>query len=423
MRNIITLFILLSGVTALAGGYQTGLQGNVNQGMGSTGLSLTKDVSSMFYNPGALGMADFQNYSLALGLTGALGFSSYSAPQPSDYSTSTSLAPSNPFYFYLAKKLSKHFTLGICTYTPFNSSIHWKSDWKGKYIVTDFLIKTYYIQPTLSYNLSDKFGVGVGLVYGIGKFGYNFDIPGRYADVDNGTAELEGTSSSLTNIGVNAGIMIRLSKKFKLGLSYRSAIKMKFNEGDVKNTTASSLVDSFPNTTFKTTVPMPAVAGLGISYQVNGKLLLALEGEYTFWNINKSLEVDFKENTSLQRNIRFQNDFINTFAVRLGGEYTFSEKFRLRAGAYYELTPVKKDNVTPLLPDANHLGISLGAAYSPTKDLSIDFSVQYVSFAGRDGRYHYPANPGDNSGVDPGYFEGKYTTTAIYLGIGVTYKL
>ena len=44
---------------------------------------------------------------------------------------------------YLAKKLSKHFTLGICTYSPFNSSIHWKSDWKGKYIVTDFLIKTF----------------------------------------------------------------------------------------------------------------------------------------------------------------------------------------------------------------------------------------------------------------------------------------
>jgi len=423
MRNIIKLFILLSGFASVAGGYQTGLQGNATQGMGSTGLSFTRDVSSMYYNPGALGMTDFQNYSFAAGLSGALGFSSYSAPQPSDYSTTTSLTPSNPFYLYLAKKLSKHFTLGICTYTPFNSSIHWKSDWKGKYIVTDFLIKTYYIQPTLSYNLSDKFGIGVGLIYGIGKFGYNFAIPGRYADVDNGTAELDGTSSSMTNLGFNAGIMIKLSKKFKLGLSYKSEIKMKFNEGNVKNTTASSLQDSFPNTTFKTTVPMPAVAGLGISYQLNDKLLLAIEGEYTFWSVCKNLDVDYKENTTLQRDISFRNDFINSFAVRLGGEYTFGEKFRLRAGGYFELSPVKKDHVTPLMPDANRIGISLGAAYNPTKDLTIDFSVQYVDFAGRDARYQYPANDNDHSGLDPGYFEGTYKTTAIYLGIGVTYKL
>lgn len=414
MRNILLLSLLLIVETAYAGGYQTGLQGNANQGMASTGMALTRDASSMFYNPGCLGVTDFADYTFSLGLTGAMGMTAYEAPQPSDYKTSTSLAPSSPFYFFFAKRLSKFFTLGMSAYTPFNSSIHWESDWKGKYIVTDYMIKTYYIQPTLSFNIKNKLGIGAGLVYGIGKFGYNFAIPGRYGQVDNGTAELTATSAKATNLGVNAGIFLHICKRIKVGASFRSPLKMDFNEGDVKNTTASSLTDSFPNTSFKTSVPMPAVVGLGFAFTITPKLILSLDGEYYFWNVNKKLEINFAETTTLQRDILFLNDFVNTFSAKLGGEYAFSKKLALRAGAFFDQSPIKKDHVTPLLPDADKIGITLGAGYSPLENLSFDISVQYVNIFSRSARYKYP---------DGNYFEGTYSTTGIYIGLGLAYKM
>ena len=76
-------------------------------------------------------------------------------------------------------------------------------------------------------------GVGAGFVYSTGSLKLRKAVPVQDANGTYGEGELNGKANGY---GFNAGIYFQASEKISLGISYRSRVKVKVNDGNAKFT-------------------------------------------------------------------------------------------------------------------------------------------------------------------------------------------
>jgi len=202
MRRItlLLLSIVLVSATAFAGGYQVRLQGNKQNGFGLVGTPLSWGASSMFYNPGALSfMKDKMHFEV--GASAIMSNVSFQRTG-SSVTEETDNPLGTPFYVYGAGKINEMITVGIAVYTPYGSSAKWQDDWSGKFLIQDISLKAIFIQPTISFNINDKFGIGAGFVYTTGGVEINKAL--NYGS--NSTVNLDANASGM---GYNLGLFTR----------------------------------------------------------------------------------------------------------------------------------------------------------------------------------------------------------------------
>lgn len=403
------LFLLafMLPLLCMGGGYQVNLMGNRYIGMGHIGTSLALDAGTIFFNPGNMGFVS-SKFSFTGGISGIKSYNEFRYTSPSTVTASTDNPISPPFTVFGMGKINDKMALGLGIYTPFGSSVNWDDNWAGKYLVQKISLKTILVQPTFSYKISDKIGIGAGLVFAYGKVDLRRALPVSDTTGIEGQARLKGHT---TNWGFNAGIAFHPTEDLSIGLSYRSKVNMNVKNGDATFTVPSSVSSNFPSpNSFDASVPLPANWNLGISYRFSDKLLVGADVNFVQWKAYDSLVFDFQNNTSSLSDSRNPKNYKNSFIFRLGGQYEVTEKFWVRAGGYYDISPVKSQYMAPETPDANRVGLSAGLSFFPVKGLSVDASFLFVDEMKREASYA-PAN-----------FGGTYKSLAYIPGIGVTYN-
>ena len=394
--------LLLLGLQVFAEGYQVNLQGNRQTGMGHTGAGLFMGASSMHFNPGALSFMD-KKYDFSFG--GSFIFSNNTfQKQASVYKAKSDNPLGTPFYFYGATKINDKLAFGLAVTTPYGNSLKWGDEWDGKLLIQDISLRAIFVQPTLSYKINDKLGFGVGLMAVNGNVDLNKALPVQY-DAGDASVNIAGNTWAF---GFNAGLSYKASEQLSFGLSYRSEVLVKLEEGDADFTVPGSLSTLYPDTKFDSELPMPMNITFGVGYQVNDKLLLAADLQYVGWSTYESLNFDF-EVESIPDSYN-QRDFENTMIYRLGAEYSLNEKFQFRAGVYYDSTPIPEDLLTPETPGTDKIGLSLGCGYQINDKLSLDASLLYIHGTKRE------------DGYAPTNFYGTYYTNAVIPGIGINYS-
>ena len=392
---------------AFAGGFQVNLQGQKQTGMGHTGTGLLLDGGSIFFNPGAVSFLDSLHI---LNIGGCFIFPriEYLEPTPGTYTAEMNHHMGTPFSIYAVYKIKKEdrFNFGLGVYTPFGSLEQWPSDWKGQFMLREIDLKSIFIQPTVSYKVTDKIGIGAGLVYSINTFSLKQGMPLQDAMGNYGEASLKGSANAF---GYNVGIYFKPNQKFSVGLDYRSSVKVKMKNGTANFTVPSSLADSFPSTTFASTLTLPSTTTLGFGYVVNEKLKLALDINYIGWNVYDTLAFDFAKNTTLLKDVHSPRMYKNVFIFRVGAQYQLKENIFVRCGTYIDLTPVSDGYVTPETPDANRLGVTAGASWRFAKKFNLDLSFLYVI-----------SKPRTDTNIET-QFGGTYKEKALIPGIGVEF--
>jgi len=406
-RSIIIAFavLCLSG-RVLAGGFQVNLQGQKQNGMGHAGTGLLLDNAAILFNPGALSFLD--------SLRGIYIGASFIMPRTTyvDYSTRyTAHIPKHigtPFTLYGVWKFKKthKMNVGLGVYTPFGSKVQWKDDWKGQFLIREIDLKTIFIQPTVSYKINDKIGVGAGFVYATGSFSLRKAVPIQDTLGHYGEGVLSGKASGY---GFNAGLYLKLNDKFSVGIDYRSQVAVKVNGGSADFTVAPSVAQYFPSTTFSTELKLPQVATLGLGYCPNKKLKLALDVNYIGWKSYDSLRINFEENTDKLKDIQSARMYKDSYIFRVGAQYQANEKWTVRLGTYYDMSPVKAGYLTPETPDADKLGITFGASFKITQKIHIDASLLYI-----EGKKRSDTNLETQ-------FSGTYKSKAIVPGFSLEY--
>lgn len=405
LRQFAIISMLSSSAFMQAQGFQVNLQGQKQQAMGGAGAALPQDAAAVFFNPGSVSF--LKGNSATLGVSPTIANAKFQDAN-TNVVDQTKSPVSYPFTAYTAFcfKDSSNLKFGLGVYTPFGSTIQWENGWAGRFALTRLQLFAVFIQPTVSYKITDKIGVGGGFVYSTGKVNLQKDLPiidnnGNYA-----SATLDGKANGY---GYNLGIYYKPTEKLSIGLTYRSQVNMKVDAGTAKFTVPSALSDQFPNTTFKSSLPLPQVATLGFAYKATDKLNLVFDANFIGWQAYKKLEFDYKDTTSTLQNTVSERNYKNTFSFRLGGQYQVTEKFIARLGVAYLITPIKDGYVTPEVPDASRLNVMGGIGYKVTNRLIVDASFTFENLKRKD------TNKETN-------LSGTYKTYISIPGISVIYN-
>lgn len=238
-------------------------------------------------------------------------------------------------------------------------------------------MRAIYIQPTLSFKLTENFGIGGGFVYNIGSVDLARSIPVFDENGQAGRAELNGIG---TGMGYNIGLHYNLEDDFAISLSYRSHVTTKLKDGDAVFTVPSALSTSFPNTKFSAELPLPSSFNLGISFPVSEKIDLAADATMIGYSIYKELVFDYEQNTPVLADTKQTKKYENAFSGKVGLNYTASDNLDLRIGGGYVYTPVRSKYVYAETPDNNRIMGSVGFTYnlSDKFDLSAAYTFQRI---------------------------------------------
>ena len=278
MKKLVVLVMTcMLSLSVFAEGYQVNLLSTKQTGMGHVGVGMKLGAESMHFNPAGLVFLK-TNMDFSLGISAVMAKAKYSN---AGYSAKTDNPVSTPLYAYAGFKIYDNLAAGISLTTPYGSSLKWPKHWEGASLIQDISLKSYVIQPTLSYKITDKLSVGVGLQLAWGNVNLSRglmsvkDFQGlgntmeeklgsllphlpisetekeaiqnmiglmKNTTVPPAYARLEGNAHM--RVGFNVGIMYDICDKVTVGLSYRSKIKMRVKEGDAELTYSNRNIEN-----------------------------------------------------------------------------------------------------------------------------------------------------------------------------------
>jgi long-chain fatty acid transport protein len=408
MKNSILTIIslLLFNLQTSAGGFQVNLQGQKQTGMGHAGIGLALDNAAVVFNPGALIFIDSLG-SFSAGMNYIIPRTVYLDPA-STYTAQTVHHAGTPLSIYGHFKFKKNspisFAIGV--YNPFGSRVQWEDDWKGQFLLREISLKTFFYQPTISYQLTKRIGIGVGYIFANGDFSLRKGIPIQDSTGNYGQANLYGKAQGN---GFNAGIFYQFNNKLSFGINYRSAVKVMVENGNAEFVTAKSVKQYFENTTFNTKLNLPASTGIGMGYCYAKNLKFAFDINYIGWKSYDSLKIDFALNSDKLVDVASPRLYKNSFIFRTGAQYQINNLFAIRAGIYFDQSPVKKGYLSPETPDSDKLGLSTGVTLAFRK-LYFDASLLYVEGLKR-----------TDTNIET-QFEASYKTKALVPGFNIGIK-
>jgi len=391
------LIAVLAAVALLfAESYQVNTLSAKQMGMAHTGAGIKLGSESMNFNPGGLGFLN-KTLDVSAGATviipevefkDALGI------------TTVSRKIGVPFYFYAASSITDRFSAGLSFTTPYENSVDYGKGWEGAGILQSASLSVYALQPTVAFKPISQLSIGAGPAIYFGSYERNQRLfPNNYVDAKPLAA---GTFSgdADVNLAVNAGIMYDvLQDKLTLGVGYRSEAKMKVSKGKTEVNYASeawrdtlmkynaSYYGVLEASGFETELPLPANLNTGVSFRPIDKLLLAFDWQWIFWSAYS------------------REKYHNTFAYRLGAQYTFMDPLDVRLGVYYDESPVDDDYLTLEFPSTDKLGFTTGLSYRLMQGFSIDASLLFAT----------------SLGSRSGLLQGSYKSMAFAPSVGVNY--
>lgn len=400
------LFTLLFPIIGFGQGYQVNLQGQIQQGMGGAGTGLMHDASALFFNPG--GTSFIHRSEVSLGVTPTFASGTFTEDN-TNVSASTTSPMGTPFSVYglFQIKDSSRLKLGLAVYTPFGSTVEWEERWVGRFALTRLQLMAIFFQPTVSFRISDKIGIGAGFVYSYGKVNLQKDLPLQDQNGEYGSVELDGTGRGF---GYNVGLYYEPTDYLSLGLTYKSQVDMKITSGTATFDVPASLNDKFPSGAFASSLPLPQVFTIGIGIKPNDKLSMALDVNFVGWKAYDTLAFDYESNTESLEDTKSARNYKNTIAIRIGGQYKFTPKVIARLGVAFGISPVQDGYVTPETPDANRINYTAGIGYRVNEKFQFDLSLLFTQVTRED------------TNLETG-LSGNFKTNVFAPGISVTYNL
>ncbi len=416
MKRLLLLgLVFMATAVTYAGGYRVSLQGQRGLAMGHTGVAVVNNAELAFFNPSGLVFLE-NKINAAVGVSAVFSDVVW---QNEEYGqmARTDSPVGTPFYAYFSYKLNEKFSVGLAAYTPYGSTVEWEKDWAGSHLVNDIELAAIYVQALASYKITDNLSVGGGPIYVSGSVNFNRNLNRTLTDLEGNRSNVTIDASGVSAWGWSAGAMWKPMDSLTIGVNYRSEILVKAEDGnaDFQNVPNSPLTP-FNDTTFDATLPLPAELTVGASYQLNEQWLFAFDYNRTFWDVYESLDVDFADpNIPDSNNPRNYKD---ASIYRFGLQYTANETFTLRAGYYFDESPVQSGYFAPETPRNDSNNFTGGLTVNVSDRVAIDAAFLYSRFKEIDESYDYYSENGQNVP-----FEGTYKSSAFTPGLGVTIKI
>jgi len=311
-----------------------------------------------------------------------------------------------------------NFRLGFSFVVPFGLSKRW-SDPFPRTFSEDFTLNVFEANPSLSYRFCDWFGLAAGarILHTTGntvKSSGAIDIdPGPGTTYASISRDMDGDS---TDLGYNLALIVKPTKKWNIGATYRSKVDMGLSG------TATLRTDTFPFNTYhgdaSLDVVTPAILTISTSYTFFEKTTVELTWDKTYWSEYEQL--DFNYNGFLANPILIAafdqpkaKNWRDSNAYRIGITHKCTERFTAMLGFAYDETPIPSDTLGFELPDSDALLFSFGGRYRINDKLELG-----GAYLLDDKKTRSVENPANTSGIN-----GKFADAGAHVvTLGMTYK-
>lgn len=413
-RFLILILLLFSTLVAYAGGYRVSLQSGRALAMGHTGVGVIDNAEGAFFNPS--GLVHLKNrLEIAAGVSVV-----YSTIKFQDVVTGqsekTHNSPSTPLYIYSNYHLNDQFSVGLSVFTPYGSAVEYTKDWPGSHLVNKIELSAFYIQPHVAYKINEKLSVAAGPIIAIGSVDFNRNLNRTMTDIEGNRSNVTVKATGVTKLGWHASATYIPMEGLTVGATYRSEIIMDPDDGDATFANVpNSPMTPFKDTKISAELPLPAELLVGLAYEFD-KWTVAFDYNHAFWDVYKSLDIDFADpNIPDSKNPR---NYKNSSTYRFGAQYQLDEKIALRAGYYFDETPVQSGYFAPETPRSDSHNFTLGGGFNISENFRVDVAFLYIYFKEIDESYDYYQENGVNVP-----FGGAWKTSGFVPSIGLTYRI
>ncbi len=421
-RLLIPLATFMITSAAFGSGFALFEMGAKAVAMGGAFAATADDPSAIFFN--VAGMAQQRRMEVMVGGT-AINFQNQFIGDPNDlFTAGTNSSKYRAHTFvppnaYVVVPIGSNVTFGVGVFTPFGLRTSWQEPWIGRFVSSDANIKVVSVEPALAWQTSDgRLAIGGGPEYRRAKVilvrnsGALNPFTGRFSDVANSYLASDWDDKW----GWNVGVLFKPTPTWRIGASYRAPMTIDF-KGTATITqirTGNAQFDAIVSTQLPptqgvtTSVPMPHFAYLGVATTAITNWDIEADIVHNNWSRFKALTVNF-DNTPAFNFTRPQN-WKNSLSYRLGANHPVTEDWDIRLGTLYDKNPQPTNVVSPLLPDADRIGVSFGLGYHRGP-----FVVDITEFA-----LHFKKRSTEGQNLDN--FNGTYRTDANLISLNLGWR-
>lgn len=427
LAAIAVLMALLLPTLARATGYAIYEQGAAALGMAGAATASVDNASAVFFNPAAL--TKLEGTRFYVGGSALMPVTSFAGRGANPGYGVTEEMVKQVFFpptVYATHRLAKGLGFGVGVNAPFGLGVEWDPiTFSGRYLTTKVDLQAINGSACLAWAPNERwsFAGGGNALYSkvlLRKRTLMVDPYGGGGQLD--VAETELTSDFTPGYGWNAAALYTPAARWRVGAFYRSKIVVDV-EGEADFTqilTGDAYLDAAiaaglpPDQGVGTVLRFPAIWNLGVAFDPDPAWTVEADFVWYEWSVFEDLPFYFDETPS--RNAVNHEDYKDSWQVRIGAEHRRGD-VAWRAGYYYDRSPAPTHAVSPLLPDADRMGVSLGLGldFGARKNWTVD---GYALALFLDRRYGYTSN----GEADPAYYyRGDYKTFTGMLGFGLGY--
>lgn len=464
---ILTVSVMAAG--AYAGGFALSGVSSKAIGMGGAFRGLADNWSAAYWNPAGLAQleeSEFNLMGIAINpiakMTPQIRYGDFEVGFKNDEwrypKEETHLAANVSGFLKLPSR--EDLTFGVAVFAPYALGSRWDifspiySDAAGEFPTWDHeaVLKVIDIHPSVGKSFMDG-----NLMLGAGFSIYNGTIDYRKTLLsqtplprphDNVAIDafLEGDG---WGYGANFGILYKLTEKLQVGISGKTASKIKF-KGDVRNTLYTinntdlqaiamgqaqtlgdtALIDFIFDDNLEhwtneaeADLKLPADAGIGFAYKASEKLTLTMDIAYTFWSSLDSIVIEIKDLKSGdgppgggEDSLVIPTAWDDILRLSMGGLYRVSEPLEMRFGFFYDPSPIPDVTFSPLFVDiGNKYSFNIGSALH-LSNWEIGYNFEYILFDALD------IAPDPDAGSEFDNYPGQYESAIIANHLSVTYR-
>ncbi|WP_150304897.1 OmpP1/FadL family transporter [Pseudomonas saliphila] len=307
-----------------------------------------------------------------------------------------------PFGYYVRPLNEKmHFGLGM--YAPFGVISDYEDSFAGREHGLYSKVQVVTLQPTLSYQITDRVSVGFGPT--INKI--DGKLTKNVTALNDAEVNIKGDD---IGYGFNAGVLVDVTDKVAWGLTYHSKVEYEL-EGRTRITGAPPLgINGSYDATLDFT--SPESVDTSITYQFDDQWTLHAGTTWTRWSQLQEIVVDNQGVTgplaARFTTVEEELNWSDTWSFAFGAAYQLNPQWVLRTGFTLDESPTTDADRTVRIPVGDRKILSLGAGWNATDDLTVDVAYAYLRE--------------DKSEVHQGDYHSSYRNTAHGLSAQVTHR-
>ena len=359
------LGLLAGGGAAWASGFQTSEFSAAHVGQATAGVTLTENAAVVAINPAAMVRLE-EGWHFLGGFAYFDAEADWATLNPDgtvdDSGTTVGTIPTSP-HGYGVWNLGEY-AVGVGLFFPFNAIAEYPADWPGKAVTIKQELNVGYNAFTGAWAVSE--GISLGLA---------INLIGARAELTRSLIVTPGVEIPLTlgatgdEIGFNISFLYE-GDNWAIGVTHAPEYDLELN-GAVRFDTsqAPGLTSTFPDGTASTTLGMPSVTEIGVSWKAsrrNPLYFIELAVTHTGWSNFTELRIKFDTGRPSAEDVSPRN-WDDTIGIKLGGNWVLSREgdtdHLIRGGIFIDESPVPAETLEPGVPDSegrNEIAVGYG---------------------------------------------------------------